>query len=79
MLGVILRRVSAIIVGVLLLFFLLLFVPLVVVVSHCRRVVRLIVGVVASVRHGLDWFDGNICVSIGFVTRAATHYANFKC
>lgn len=59
LLGVVLRRVTTII-GVLFLVVLLtLFASLVVVVSHCSRVVRLvvgrIVGLVATVRQWLDW------------------------
>lgn len=64
LLGVVLMGVTTVI-GVMLflyliLLLLLLFTSLVVVVSHCSRVVGLIVGLVAAVRQGLDWGGGNI-------------------
>lgn len=64
LLGVVLMGVTTVI-GVMLFLYLiilllLLFTSLVVVVSHCSRVVGLIVGLVAAVRQGLDWGGGNI-------------------
>lgn len=62
LLGVVLRGVTTV-VGVLLflsLLLLLVFTSLVVVVSHCSRVVGLVVGLVATMGQGLDWGVGNI-------------------